>query len=92
MIYYEVVANNSEAKVTPFGRLRVTLKELNRLCAGVSAAPTRQISLKYFAKMCREDPNMLKIRQKYRTFYMKPYIRFIGAGDTNSPTQNSVLL
>jgi hypothetical protein len=33
----------------------------------------------------REDPNLVKIRQKYRALYMKTEERFIVAGDIKLP-------
>jgi len=36
-------------------------------------------------KICRENPNLIKIGQKYRTLYMQTYVRFIVAGDIKMP-------
>ena len=40
--------------------------------------------------ICRENPNLVKIGQKYRTLYMKTYVSFIVAGDIISPLKHSL--
>jgi len=35
-------------------------------------------------KICRETPDLVKIRQKYQALRKKTYIHFIVSGDTNS--------
>jgi hypothetical protein len=36
-------------------------------------------------KICGETRNSVKIEQKYRALYMKTEVRFIVAGEINSP-------
>jgi hypothetical protein len=36
-------------------------------------------------KTCREIPNLFNIEQKYRALYVKTEVRFVVAGDINSP-------
>jgi hypothetical protein len=36
-------------------------------------------------KICSENPNLIKIGQKYRTLYMKTEVRFIVDGEIKSP-------
>jgi len=36
-------------------------------------------------KICRENPNFVKIEQKLRELHTKTYGRFIAAGEINSP-------
>jgi len=35
--------------------------------------------------ICRDDPNLVKIRQKFKALSIKTFERFIAAGDTKIP-------
>lgn len=41
-----------------------------------------------FMKICRENPYLIQIQQKYRALYIKTYARFIATGDINSPQKH----
>ena len=43
-------------------------------------------------KICREIPNLVKIRQKYLTLHMKSHVSFISAGDIKWPEKRSLRL
>jgi hypothetical protein len=39
----------------------------------------------HFIKVCRQNPDLVKIRQKHQSLYMKTYVSFIVTGDIKSP-------
>jgi hypothetical protein len=59
----------------------------DRLSASVSCAPTGRISVKLdregFYDSLSQNPNLVKIRQKYRALYTENEVRFVVSGDTN---------
>jgi hypothetical protein len=60
-----------------------------RLSAGISAVPTGWISVKFDIedsyKICRENPNLVQIGQKYLALYMNTSVNFTVAGNIKSP-------
>lgn len=59
----------------------------------VSARPPldglpRNLILEIFITNCRRTPNLITVGQKYRESYMKTSVRFIVAGNINSPQEH----
>jgi hypothetical protein len=57
----------------------------------ISAPPTGRVLVKFnngrgeaAMKICRENPNLFKIGQKFPALYMKTQVRFIVSGDIKS--------
>ena len=62
-----------------YGRLSVIL------FAYIGAASTGQISVKFDIGGCREIPDLVKVGQKCLAIYVHTSVRFVVAGDINSP-------
>ena len=66
-----------------------------RLWAYFSSTATRWISVTLimgtFTKFYSEDPNLFKIRQKYRALCTKTYVSFVVDGDFKSPLKCCVI-
>jgi hypothetical protein len=79
-----------------FGRFRIIAKKrlLASPCLSVCPHVLARLSLDGlpynfdigdFMKICPENPNFVKIWQKYRELYIKTYVRLTVAGDIKSP-------
>jgi len=85
-----VSSHSCEKRLIAFSCLSVRLSDHPSVSPNVSARlPLDRCPWNFilgdFMKLCHINPNLITIRQKYRTLYMKTELCFIVVSDTNSP-------